>query len=100
MGKYLFAVLCVALATLLRFGLGLLWPSLTPFELYYPITLLVTLACDVPAGLTAASLGIIVGWWFFVPPLYVFLPVPDDTAASIALSLLVSFAIVAIAARE
>jgi hypothetical protein len=99
-GKYLFVVLCVAFATLLRFGLGLLWPNLSPFALYYLVTLLATVTCDVPAGAAAAILGTISGWWFFVPPPFAFFPIPDDTAANIALSFLVSVSIVAIAARE
>ena len=100
LGKYLFVVLCVALATLLRFELGLIWPNLFPFALYYPVALLATVTCDVPAGAAAATLGTISGWLFFVPPHASFFPVPDDTAANIALSFLVSVAIVAIAARE
>jgi len=99
-GKYLFVFLCVGLATLLRFGLGLIWSGLTPFGLYYLTTLLVTVTYGVPAGLIAAILGIICGWWFFIPPQFAFFPIPDDTAANIALSLFVSVAIVAIAARE
>jgi len=32
--KYLIAILAIALATVLRFGLGLLWPDLPIFGLY------------------------------------------------------------------
>ena len=98
--KYLVVILAIVLATLLRFSLGLLWPDLSIFGLYYPATLFVTVTCGALAGMTAAVLGTVVGWWFFVPPPFAFFPVPDDMAADIALSLLISVAIVVIAARE
>jgi K+-sensing histidine kinase KdpD len=97
---YLITILAVALATLLRLGLGLLWPGLPIFELYYVATLFVTVTCDAIAGVMASALGIVTGWWLFVPPQHSFFPVPDDTAASIVLSFFISAAIVAIAARE
>jgi K+-sensing histidine kinase KdpD len=97
---YLIAILAVALATMLRLGLGLLWPSLPIFGLYYIATLFVTVTCGIIEGVTAAALGTVTGWWLFVPPQYSFFPVPDDTAASIVLSFFISAAIVAIAARE
>lgn len=97
---FFIAILAVALTTVLRFGLGLLWPSISPFGLYYLTTLFVTVAYGATAGLTAGPLGIITGWWLFVPPPYAFFPVPDDAAANITLSFLISVAVVAIAARE
>ncbi len=98
--KYLVAILAIALATVLRFGIGLLWPDLPIFGLYYLATLFVTVTCGVLLGLMAAALGTAAGWWFFIPPSYAFFPIPDDTAANIVLSLLISVAIVVIAARE
>lgn len=98
--KYLIAILAIALATMLRFGLGLLWPDLPIFGLYYLATLFVTVTCGALAGLIAAALGTVTGWWFFVPPSYTVFPVPDDAAVNIVLSLLISVAIVVIAARE
>jgi K+-sensing histidine kinase KdpD len=98
--QYLIAILAIALATVLRFGLGLLWPDLPIFGLYYLATLFVTVTCGALAGLMAAALGTVTGWWFFVAPPYAFFPVPDDMAANIALSLFISVAIVVIAARE
>ena len=96
----LVVILSVAVATALRFSLGLLWPELHIFGFYYVATLFVTVTCGVRAGLIAAPLGIVTGWWFFVPPPYAFFPVPDDALANVALSFFLSAAIVAIAARE
>ena len=95
---YLIAVLYVALATAVRVVLGLIWPDLSAFDVYYPAILIVTLEADVPAGVVAAILGSSVGWWLFVPPPYHFFPIPDATAANIILSFLISLVIVAAAA--
>ena len=58
-----FAAFSVAVATTLRYFLGLLWPDITVFATYYPAALVATLVCSVPAGITAtllAAVGVVV----------------------------------------
>jgi PAS domain S-box-containing protein len=85
---YAFAVLCVAAATAIRFGLGLVWPEILIFAVYYPAVLIATLACGVASGITATLLGALAAWWLFVPPAYQFLPIRTNSAAGIVVYLL------------
>ena len=94
-----FAVVCVAVATTLRLLLGLLWPNIIVFATYYPATLVATLVCGVPAGITAMLLGAVSAWWLFLPPTHQFLPVDPANAVSVILFLLSSAVIVWVAGR-
>jgi two-component sensor histidine kinase len=68
LASYVFAVVCVVIATMLRFGIGaLVGVHLTPFGTYYPAVLVAALIGGVPSGLLALLLGGIVAWWAFVP---------------------------------
>ena len=60
--------ICVAVATTLRYLLGLLWPDIVVFATYYPAILVATLVCGVPAGITATLLGAVSAWWLFISP--------------------------------
>ena len=63
-----FTAFCVAVATTLRYFLGLLWPDITVFATYYPAALVATLVCSVPAGITATPLTAVSAWWLFLLP--------------------------------
>jgi len=64
----LFALMCVAIATLIRIALGELSSASTVFASYYSATLVAALVGGVPAGLLAAVSGAAAGFWLFVPP--------------------------------
>jgi PAS domain S-box-containing protein len=97
--RHAFAVLCVAVATTLRYPLGLLWPGIIVFATYYPAVLVATLVCGVPAGITATLLGAVSAWWLFIPPTHQFIPIEPASAVSIILYLLSSAVIVWAAGR-
>ncbi|MBK5198236.1 MAG: DUF4118 domain-containing protein [Methyloceanibacter sp.] len=69
LASYAFAVVCVVIATILRFGIGALVGAhlLTPFGTYYPAVLVAALIGGIPSGLLALVLGGIVAWWAFMP---------------------------------
>jgi PAS domain S-box-containing protein len=68
-------VLCVAIATAARFGLGLIESGLVPFATYFPAVLVSALFFGVEAGIAATVLSIIAAWWLFVEPQFRFTPV-------------------------
>ena len=79
------AVLCIALATALRWALGLVWPDISEFLTFYPAVLVTGLARGLEAGVVAIALAAVVSWWLFIPPQFAFFPIKDDHAASLAL---------------
>ena len=72
---YLFAILCVVIASLLRWGLGLLSENILTFPTFYPAVLFSALIGGAGAGVFAAILGGFIGWWAFMPPHFAFFPV-------------------------
>ena len=72
---YLFATLCVVIASLLRWGLGLLSENILPLPTFYPAVLFSALIGGAGAGVFAAILGGLIGWWAFMPPHFTFFPV-------------------------
>ena len=72
---YLFATLCVVIASLLRWGLGLLSENILPLPTFYPAVLFSALIGGAGAGAFAAVLGGLIGWWAFMPPHFTFFPV-------------------------
>jgi two-component sensor histidine kinase len=65
---YLLAIVCVAVASLVRFALGLLADDTLPLATYYPAVLVASLLGGASSGTLALILGGIVGWWAFMPP--------------------------------
>lgn len=65
---FLFAALCVAAATALRYGFGYIDPDLVPFATYFPAVLVVALFAGLPAAIAATVLSILVAGWLFGPP--------------------------------
>ena len=72
---YAFATLCVVIASLLRWGLGLLSENILPLPTFYPAVLFSALIGGAGAGAFAAILGGLIGWWAYMPPHFTFFPV-------------------------
>ncbi len=66
--SFIFALVCVAVATLVRLGLGLVSPDSTIFAPYYSATLVAALLGGASAGALAAAAGGVVAIFLFVPP--------------------------------
>jgi two-component sensor histidine kinase len=65
--SFVFALICVAIATLARLVLGLVSPDSAVFAPYYSATLVATLIGDASSGLLAAVSGGVLAVWLFVP---------------------------------
>ena len=66
--SFIFALVCVAAATLVRLVMGLLSPDSTVFAPYYAATLVAALVGGASAGALAAGAGGIVALFLFIPP--------------------------------
>ena len=64
----LFAVICVAVATVIRSLFGLMGPESSAFAPYYSATLITSLVAGGTAGSLAAALGGVVAYLLFLPP--------------------------------
>ena len=69
---YAFATICVVVASLARWGLGLLSEGILVFPTFYPAVLFATLIGGAGAGIFAAILGGIIGSWAFMPRQFTF----------------------------
>lgn len=78
------AIFCIALATVVRWSLGLIWPDIFEFLTFYPAILVAGLARGFEAGAVAIALAAGVSWWLFIPPQFAFFPIKDDHAAGLA----------------
>jgi two-component sensor histidine kinase len=67
-GAFLFAVACVAVATVVRYGLGFIHPDLVPFAAHFPAVLVVALFAGTPAAIVATLLSILAVVPLFGPP--------------------------------
>lgn len=63
-----FALACVAIATLVRIGLGAISPASVVFAPYYSATLVAALVGGAAAGIFATVAGAIAAFLLFVPP--------------------------------
>jgi HWE histidine kinase/uncharacterized protein DUF4118 len=72
---YVFATLCTVIASLIRWGLGLVSEDILPLPTFYPAVLFSALIGGAGAGAFAAALGGFIGWWAFMPPRFAFFPV-------------------------
>jgi two-component sensor histidine kinase len=70
---YLFATFCVAAASFLHLGLGLISADNQVFTTFYPAVLFTALLGGVGAGMYAAVLGGLIAWWAFMTPPFTFL---------------------------
>ena len=71
---YAFAIFCIALATLVRAGLGFLGEDVFTFAGYYPAVLFATYVGGATVAGFSALLGGAVAWWAFIPPRFGFFP--------------------------
>jgi hypothetical protein len=90
----LFALLCVAAASLTRVALGLISPDSAIFAPYYSATLVAALAGGVVAGLVAAIAGGIAAIALFVPPQWGTTPFIAEQLISLVLFSLSSVVII------
>jgi K+-sensing histidine kinase KdpD len=91
---YAFATMCVVIASLARWGLGLLSEGILVFATYYPAVLFSALIGGVWVGTFAAILGGIIGWWAFMPPHVGFSPLTLGQQISLLTYLAASLLIV------
>ena len=71
---YAFATFCVVIASLIRWGLGLVTEGIMPFSTIYPAVLFAALVGGLGAGTFAALLGGLIGWGAFMSPHSAFSP--------------------------
>ena len=95
-GAVVFAVACVAAATLARILLGLVGSTL-PFATFFPAVLVAALFGGRIAGLLAIPISVIVVWWAFVEPFYEFAKITQVQAANFFLFSVSSLLVVALA---
>lgn len=84
-GSVVFALACVAIATLVRIGLGLVSPDSAVFAPYYSATLVAALVGGAGAGSVAAVAGGVVALWLFVPPDWTLVPFVKEQVVSVVL---------------
>ena len=90
---FAFAVLCVAVATLLRMAIDLVAPQAIPYATYFPAILVATLIAGLPAGIFATLLSALAGWFLFVPPRHALLAFTPADLVSLGLFVFASIAI-------
>jgi two-component sensor histidine kinase len=83
--SFIFALVCVAIATLVRLGLGMVSPDSAVFAPYYSATLVAALLGGASAGILAAVTGGIIALWLFVPPDWRVAPFVLEQAVSVLL---------------
>src|SRR6185436_11240309 len=84
---YAIAVACVLIAAGIRGLLGTLGSEIVPYATFYPAVLFATLLGGMRAGIVAAILSALVGWWAFVNPAWPLITVTLGHAISIMLFL-------------
>ena len=67
-GAFLFAVACVAAATVVRYASGFIHPDMVPFAAHFPAVLVVAMVAGVPAAVFATVLSIVTVIPLFGPP--------------------------------
>jgi two-component sensor histidine kinase len=98
LASYGFAMLCVLIASAVRFGAGaVVEGEIPPFGTYYPAILIATLIGGVPAGLLALALSGAAAWWFFVPAQFGFSFSDGSTAVSLGIFVIANLIVIAMA---
>jgi K+-sensing histidine kinase KdpD len=77
---YAFATLCIAVAAVVRWIVGLWFEGIVPFATFFPAVLLAALIGGIGPGLFAAIAGGTIGWWAFTAPPMVFFPLKPWSA--------------------
>jgi two-component sensor histidine kinase len=94
LSAWVFALACVAIATLLRKTLGFVSPDSAVFAPYYSATLVAALVAGGAAGTLAAITGGLVALWLFVPPDWVLAPFVKEQVVSVLMFAISSVVIV------
>ena len=93
-GAYAFATFCVAVASLLHWGLALTTEDHQHFTTYYPAVLFAALLGGAGPGAYAAVLSGIIAWWAFMVPHFAFSPRTTEEIISMVIYLFASLLIV------
>jgi K+-sensing histidine kinase KdpD len=93
-GSIALAVICVALATVVRIVMGWLFGPTLPYATYFPAVLGAALYGGIWAGLLSIPLSIIIVWWAFMPSEFAFQPLTTRELANITLFTLSSLLVV------
>src|SRR3569623_980447 len=96
---FAFALLCVAAATMLRFGIDLIAPEAVPFATYFPAILIAALVGGTAAGIAALVMGALTAWYAFVPPRFSLSGLTFEHIVSLALFFVAALTVVWIADR-
>jgi len=64
---FAFAVICIAVATGVRYALGWVHPGVLPLAAYFPAVLVVALLAGAPAAIVATLLSIVLAFLLFIP---------------------------------
>lgn len=91
---YAFAALCVAVAAVVRWTVGLWFEGIVPFATFFPAVLLAALVGGIGPGLLAALSGGIIGWWAFLAPPMAFFPLMPGQVISLIAYFITSLIIV------
>ena len=91
---YALAIFLVVIASLVRWGLGLLTNQVQTFITFYPAVLFAAIVGGAGVGIFAALLAAVVSWWAFQPPYFAFSPPTFGQAISLLSFLLSSLLVV------
>jgi K+-sensing histidine kinase KdpD len=87
---YIVAVVCIFIATLIRFGFGWLGGELLPLVSYYPGILLAALVGGAGPGVLAMILSLLAVWLAFPAPVFSFGPLSREESVSLSVYVFVS----------
>lgn len=96
---FAFAVLCVAVASMLRLAIDLIAPDAVPFATFFPAILIATLIAGTAAGVFAMVLSALVSWSMFVPPRFSMDHLHTQDVVSLGLFFFAALAIIWVADR-
>ncbi len=91
---YVFATLCVVIASLLRWALGWIPDPISAFPTYYPAVFFAALIGGAGPGAFATVAGGLVGWWAFIPQRYALLLLKSGEEFNLAAYVFASLIIV------
>jgi two-component sensor histidine kinase len=94
---FVFALVCVAVATLARWSIDFVVPNAVPFATYFPAILVIALIAGAWAAALASILSAIISIWMFVPPRFQFDNASPDDLVNLALFFIAAATIIWIA---
>ena len=91
---YLAATIFVAIAAIVRWGLGFLDHDIMPFPTFYPAVFFATVVGGAGAGIFAVGLGATLGWWAFTEPHFALFPLKPGQEISLFLFIVAALLVV------